>query len=268
MRLGVSNLAWAAADTPRALALLAARGVDGIEVAPTRIAEWPELTATRVGSFRDECRAAGLKVASLQAIFFGRPEALLLGDESGFAAMAEHFSRIGGIAAELGAKIAVFGAPRNRARGERPAADALALAAERLRVLGDIAAAARLSIGMEPVPPRYGADFLNHAREVVGLVRACGHPNVRAHLDSACVTLAGDDLAEAIREAAPWLAHYHAAEPDLGGFEQPQCDHALAARTLRSVGYDRWVVIEMRENQADALGAVAKAVEFVQAAYF
>ncbi len=260
-RLGVSNLAWPAAEQDAALALLASLGADGIEVAPTRLAPWEEITDAHLAGLRSACEQAGLVVSSLQAIFFGKPDAALLGDPPAFGLMAEHLRRVGGIAQALGAGVAVFGAPRNRLRGGLSPAEARALGAERLRLLGGIADRAGLTLALEPVPPAYGADFLNHAGEVVEMVRLAGHPRIRAHLDTACVTLAGDDVGAAIREAAPLLAHYHMAEPQLGSFASPCCDHRQAAEVLNQAGYAGWMVIEMRET---SLAEVATAIDLAQ----
>ncbi len=266
-RLGVSNLAWAPDAEERAFALLAGRGAEGVEVAPTRIAPWEELTPARLAAFRRGCDAAGLVVSSLQAVFFGRPEAALLGSDDAFEAMCAHVRVLARIADALGAEVAVFGAPKSRLRGAMPVDQAMALAADRLRVLGGIAAQGGLTLALEPVPPVYGADFLNHWRDIVALVQQTEHPHVRAHLDTACVFLAGDDPAEAIGTAIPLLAHYHMAEPELGPFAAPRCDHAAAGRALDAAGYDRWVVVEMKQGPGDGLDEVATAIDYARAHY-
>ena len=266
MRLGVSNLAWAPEQAGEAMRRLAALGVAGVEVAPTRIAAWDRLRAAEVTAYRRMAEDAGLQVSSVQAVFYGRPELQLLGHAASFRAMAEHMRVAAAVAAGLGAGVAVFGAPQNRRRGEMGEGDAESLGAERLRVLGDIAADAGLVIGIEPAPPCYGADFLLHAASVRRLVAACGHRAVRTHLDTACVTLAGDRIEEEIAATGAGLAHFHIAEPELGGFGTPLPAHGLAALALRSSGYEGWVVIEMREQEA-GLDAVETAVRFAREAY-
>ena len=266
-RLGVSNLAWPPDAEDRAFSLLAERGALGVEVAPTRIAGWDDLTPSRLRSFRRGCDQAGLVVSSLQAVFFGKPEVALLGTVDAFDAMCAHMRVLARIAEALGAEVAVFGAPKSRLRGAMPVDRAMALAAERLRVLGGIASEGGLTLGLEPVPPVYGADFLNHWRDMLALVQQTGHANVRAHLDTACVFLAGDDPVEAIREAIPVLAHYHMAEPELGPFASPRGDHAAAGRALDAAGYDRWVVVEMKQGPGDGLQQVATAIDYARAHY-
>ncbi len=262
----VSNLAWAPEQTTDALALLARLGVTGIEVAPTRIAAWERLDAAAVAGYRRRVEDAGLRVCSLQAILFGRPEVQLLADEAAFLAMAEHMRRVAEVSHGLGAGVAVLGAPRNRIRGGLTMAAAEVLAAERLRVLGDIAGAAGLTIGLEPVPAQYGADFMLLAADVRRVVGLCGHPAVRTHLDCACVMLGGGDIGTEIAATGAGLVHYHIAEPELGGFDTPVCAHAEAAAALAAIGYAGWAVIEMRE-QPSGLVAVERAVRFAQGIY-
>jgi D-psicose/D-tagatose/L-ribulose 3-epimerase len=264
-RLGVSNLAWSAAHEERAMDMLVECGAHGVEVAPTRLAPWPEITAERLAGFRRSCEARGLAVSSLQAIFYEVPEAALLAEPARFDAMAEQVRRVGGIAEALGATVAVFGAPRSRARGDMPVDAAMALAADRLAVLGDIAAQFGLRLGMEAVPPYYGADFLIHPLEVVALVERCGHPNIRAHVDIACSTLGGCDPVIAVRASSP--VHYHIAEPDLVPLRTPVCDHAGVAQALTALDYAGWMVIEMREDKVDDLAAIRDSVAFARRTY-
>ncbi|HQS47305.1 sugar phosphate isomerase/epimerase family protein [Xanthobacter sp. VTT E-85241] len=263
----MSNLAWAKEAEPRAIALLRAKGFSGIEVAPTRIADWDALGDADLQAFRRRCDADGIVVSSLQAIYFNQPKAQLLGSAEDFKVMCDHTRRVGEIAAALGATVAVFGAPRNRLKGDLSAADAEALGAERFGLLGDIAGGHGLTLGIEPVPEYYGADFLTRVRDVAAMVERCAHPNIRVHLDCACIMLGGDDPVQAIRDYARLTVHYHCAEPDLGPFSHPRCDHAGAGAALRAVSYPGWVVIEMRQQGNDGLDALDEALSVVAGVY-
>jgi len=167
----------------------------------------------------------------------------------------------------LGAEVAVYGAPGTRNPSNLEPEAARALAAQRLQVLGDIAGANGITVGIEPVPPTYGGDFLSVANDVIEFVRELDHPAVRAHLDTGCAALGGDDIGAAIRTGYPWLRHFHAAEPQLAGFSRPRADHSAASAALREVRYPYWVAIEMREQPRDPLGALATAIQFVRATY-
>lgn len=265
MKLAISNLAWGQAEQDEIFSMLPALGVSGVEVAPTKIGSWDSITQPMLADFRKKLNGIGLSVSSLQAIFFGNPAAQLLGNASGFDIMCAHVDKLADIAAELGAEVAVFGAPKNRQRGEIEMEVALQMAAERFAKLGDICQG-RMKIGIEPVPPFYGSDFILTAREDLELVKAINHPAIGLHLDTGCVFLGGDAIDDAIREGAVHLIHFHIAEPELADFSSPKAAHAAAASALNNVGYDRWLSIEMKES-SDPIKSVTEAIRFVRSTY-
>jgi sugar phosphate isomerase/epimerase len=268
MRLAVSNLAWPADQEEITLGWMAGHGVQGVEVAPTRVADWTALTAGLVAEYRARLSAAGLVASSLQAILFGRSELHLLGEAASFAGLCDHMRRVVDIAAALGAGVLVFGSPRNRQRGNLTEAEAWLRGRERLPLLGEIAAAAGVAIGIEPVPAFYGNDYLTGWSDVLRMVQEVDHPGIRVHLDNGCVALGGDSIGDAVTQSNGWLAHFQAAQPELGGFDQPIENHHAAAAALRTCGYDQWVAIEMREQSEDPIGAVKTAVNAIRALYW
>jgi D-psicose/D-tagatose/L-ribulose 3-epimerase len=267
IRLAMSNLAWPADQEQAAFALLARLGVQGVEVAPTRLAAWDALPDSLLARYRARLQAEGLVVSSLQAILFGRPELRLFADPAAFEALTAHMRHVSAIGEALGAGVLVFGSPRNRSIGELPLEVAWPMARDRFRLLGEIAAASGVVIGIEPVPAIYGGDFLTSWRDVLRMVRDVDHAGVRVHLDTGCVALGGDVIGEAVRTANEWITHFHAAEPQLGDFTAPTANHAEAAAALREIGYKGWLSIEMREPPDAPLDAVATAVRFVGEAY-
>lgn len=265
--LAVSNLAWPQVHDEIALRLLSKLGVQGVEVAPTRLASWENLSVARLAAYRQLLAGHGLVVSSLQAVLYGLPELQLLGEASVFSAMLEHFRRIFEIAAALQATVLVFGAPRNRLAGTMAADVAWALARERLRLVGETATASGIIIGVEPVPRVYGGDFLTSWQDVLRMTQEVQSPGVRVHLDTGCVSLGGGDITAAINACAPQLTHFHAAQPQLGAFDTPSIAHADAASALRSTDYQGWVAIEMLEQRDGPLRALETAVRFVAHTY-
>lgn len=267
MRVSVSNLAFGPELREAAYARLAAAGAQGVEVAPTRLAPWEDLTPALCRTEAGALARAGLEASSLQAILFGKSELQLLKGAESFRDLLKHIRLVAEYGEALGARVAVFGAPRNRNRGERPLKDAEALAEERFWALGQAVAPFGLVLGLEPVPAYYGGDFLQTAEEVNRMVRRVDHPHIRLHLDTGCVMLGGGSIAHAIEEGADVLAHFHAAEPDLGPYETPASPHPEAAEALCSVGYDGWVAIEMAEAPKAQLEQVDRAVAYVLSTY-
>lgn len=266
-RLALSNLAFPHESRLALLPRLAAAGLAGVEVAPTRIAPWAELDAGRLAAHRAELAALGLAIPSLQALLFGAEGVALLGDAEAFARLVAHLRAVARVGAALGATVAVFGSPRQRSRGGLPADAAFSLGAERLRAAADaVWEEGGLALALEPVPAAYGGDFLPGWRDCLAMVRAVDHPGLRLHLDTGCVALGGDGIAEAVSESAGALAHFHAAEPKLAPFADPLPSHAEAARALREAGYGGWIAIEMLEAERPE-AATEQAIGFVRRTY-
>ena len=83
------------------------------------------------------------------------------------------------------------------------------------------------------------------------------------------MTLAGDDIDASIKVAAPVLGHFHISSPMLGDVKpDTDVDHKTAAAALHTIGYDKYVSIEMRPSQdGDNLARVETAVKFAQSVY-
>ena len=262
MRLALSNLALPKSISDQDLTHLSELGLAGLEVAPTRIAPWGSLSSAELRAFRSRLAAVGLSIPSLQAIFYGCEGAALLGDSQAFWIMQQQVFRVAEIASQLGASVAVFGAPKQRLRGSRSEEEAFALGVERLAVLASTAQeAGGVVLGLEPVPEYYGGDFLPRWRDVLAMVDAVDHPGLGVHLDTGCVMLGGDEIGDAAIACSRRLAHFQIAEPGLGGFSHPQADHTAAAAALVATRYDGWTSIEMLE-QPEGIEAVRTAVRY------
>lgn len=243
----VSNIAWAPEHDDAVASLLRARGVAGVELAPTT--RWPDLRAATVvdaASWRDEWRARGLAVRSLQSLLFGRPELTVFGDASQADELVAFLDHIFVLAAALGAGPLVFGSPRNRHAGERSPAVAADAAAPLFARAGSAAARRGVTLCIEPNPPQYACDFLTDTASTVAFLARLDTPALGLHLDAAALSLNGEDVDRAVELAAPWLQHYHASEPYLAPLGPTVVDHAAHARALRRIDYAGLVSIEMK----------------------
>jgi D-psicose/D-tagatose/L-ribulose 3-epimerase len=267
MKLAVSNIAWPAELDAAVFDLLVESGIGGIEVAPTRVwPQWQGIHPASTREFRRMVESSGLRISSLQSILFQKPELILFGSDEVRQAMEEHLRRCADLAADLGAGCMVFGAPRNRDRGPLTEAQAFAVASEFFARVGEYCLARGVWIGFEANPVDYKCNFATDGETAARLVRAVGSQGFRLHLDSACLRLAGEDTAQAIRSHADILRHFHASEPNLGAFSNPLASHQEAAAALRSVHYEQWVALEMRAGDPP-LPALREALRFVRGIY-
>jgi D-psicose/D-tagatose/L-ribulose 3-epimerase len=211
--------------------------------------------------------ARGLRVVSLQALLFGRPDLQLFGTAASRSAMSNFLRHVIDFAAAVGAHAIVFGSPKNRLRGARSFNDALGIAADFFRALGVHGYTQRVAICIEANPTEYGGDFIINTAEAVELCRLVDHPGVRVNADLGGMTLSGEDPMASLEAAASFLAHFHASEPNLIELGA-RADHAAAARGLAAINYEGWVSIEMRAaGPGHNVEAVQRAIRVARRAY-
>lgn len=267
MKLSVSNIAWDTAEDEAVLDLLARRGVAGIEVAPTKL--WPGWSGATQGAARearDDFRARGFAVPALQAILFDRPALSVFGTPQVQKQLLEHLDLVAGLATGLGARVLVFGSPKNRDPGERSPEQAFDDGLRFFRAAAEVCHKHDVVLCIEPNPAVYQCNFLTRWRDVKRMVETLDHPGIGLHLDTACIHLEGDSVVEAIHSCAGRIAHFHVTEPELGDLRNPVIDHPAIAQALGESGYAGWLSIEMRRSH-EPLVSIDASVARVQEWY-
>lgn len=268
MKLAISNIAWPAERDAEVADLLAELQVTAIEVAPTKIHSDPTAATDReLDAYRAFWNERGIAIVAAQALLFGKPELTLFDDAAVRDKTLAYLKEIVRVCGRLGCRALVFGSPKNRRVGSLAPATAWNAAVEFFGRLGEAAFACDTTIVMEANPTEYGADFITRADEAAALVAAVDHPGFRLHLDSACMTMAGDEPERMIPQFAPLPAHYHISEPQLAPIGSGGVEHARFAAALRAIGYAGWASIEMRQVEPFQLGDLRRAIEQARREY-
>jgi sugar phosphate isomerase/epimerase len=269
MRIAISNIAWHPSEEEDAAALLAAYGIQGLEVAPTKVWAKPtEVDNGQIDAFRCSWVRRGVGLVGMQALLFGKPELQLFREEECRRAAIEYLIGIIRVAGRLGAGALVFGSPKNRLRGEMSIAAATDIAIGFFSELGDAAGDNGVQLCIEPNPAAYGCDFIRTGAEGLDLVQRIAHPNVRLHLDAAILTMNEEDIDRVLEDSIEYLAHFHISEPQLGVIGTGGVDHARIAGRLRQLGYRNWVSIEMRDGWTSPNTlAISQALDYVTHVY-
>ncbi|MDB4913863.1 MAG: hypothetical protein JWM95_1507 [Gemmatimonadetes bacterium] len=268
MKLAISSLAWDPSRDHEVRALMSARGVAGVEIAPLKYWPWlSDVSPRLLAGFREQWSDAGISVVALQGILFGMPELQLFGTPEQRSGFERHVIATARVAAELGARVIVLGAPGNRIRGSLSEDDAVGVAAPILRRIAAAADELGCVVGIEPNPPLYGGDFVRTSAEALRLVWAVDHPGFALHLDAGALQASGE-TDEAIIGAAQAARHFHISEIGLAPVGSGSVRHGELGALLQKAGYVGWTSIEMRPVPGnELLGALDRAIDVAIDAY-
>ncbi len=246
MRIAISNLAWDVTEDSLIADLLVAHGIDAIDVAPGKY--FPDLAAASeddLGRIRAWWGTRGIAVTGMQALLFGTSGLNMFGDDTSRNAMLAHLDAVCRVGAGLGGTRLVFGSPRNRDRSSLDDGQALTMAVDFFRRLGDIAARHGVLLCLEPNPPCYGANFMTDSSETARVVAAVDHPAIRMQLDTGAIAINGEDPLEVVQNCSGLIGHVHASEPDLVVLGDGTADHGRTASALARYLPGAVVTIEM-----------------------
>jgi D-psicose/D-tagatose/L-ribulose 3-epimerase len=263
MRLSISNIAWDPAADDAVAALLDARAIDAIDIAPGKYFPDPaQASAHEIARVRDWWRARGIAIIGMQSLLFGTKGLNLFGPPAVRDAMLAHLDAVCRIGAGVGATRLVFGSPKNRDRGVLGDEEAARVALPFFRRLGDIAAGHGVTMCLEPNPECYGANFMTTTAATARIVADVAHPAILMQFDTGAVTINGEDPATELARYAHLVGHVHASEPDLAPLGDGGTDHARMHAALAASLPQHIVSVEMVATRTeDPLGAVARALD-------
>ena len=249
-KFAVSNIAWTSHDDPAIFALLQKYGVAGIEIAPSKIwPQWIGASQASAAEYRKRLADRGFCVPAMQSLLFGIPN-LSVFDESSHARFLEHMKLVAEIAEGLGAKVLVFGSPKNRRRGSLSYFRARETAVPFFRKLGVICRDHGCVLGIEANPAEYCCDFLTNTAGVAEFVQIVDSAGVRLHFDAGAAKINGENIAEVLDSAGD-LCHFHISEPQLAPAGADPEFFRVAFEALKKSRYPHWVSIEMRQGNPE-----------------
>ncbi len=263
MPLAISNIFWSQEDDDKALPFARSSGATGIEVAPTRIAPWDDLSVQKAKDYRQRLKDLDLQIPSLQAILYGCTDMQLLGEENAFHRLSDHLKFVAEIAGCLGSTKLVFGAPKYRLRGALSEKEAFDLAVSRLRPIAQSMKSADVELVFEAVPATYGCDFIHSTYDALELAAAVDHEGLRLHLDIGAMITAQENPETLVQQASPLLSHVHFSVEGLGLLTELGDVGAALDKALACAKYKGWIALEILP-QKDALENLEKMIALAQ----
>lgn len=270
MKLAISNLAWDKRDDIKVAPILQYLGIEAVEIAPTKVWQNPaEARDDEIQEYRYFWESHGIRIIAMQSLLFGRPELTIFGNSNVRRLTITYLSKIIKLANKLGARYLVFGSPKNRQVSTLPTEEIESIAVSFFRELGEISARHDVFFCIEPNPRKlYGCNFITTAKEGIDLVKKVNNPGFRLHLDSACMTLAGDHISKSIQAASSYLSHFHASEPLLAEIDFGEVKHQEFSQALRLSGYSGHVSVETKPAKGEPVDTVImRVMEKVKSLY-
>jgi sugar phosphate isomerase/epimerase len=268
MKLAISNIALTPFQHSNELAQIAELGLEGLEVAPSRI--WPDtwrgLRSRDISKYRKLVESHGLSIVGIHSLFFDHPDLGLFKDTAIRKETLSFMVHLSEVCRDLGGATLIYGGGRKR--GNLPLEEAYD---EACAFFGDLCKRIEghgTIYCFEPLGPN-DSDFINTVADSIRIVEAVDSPSLKAQLDAKALVENGDVKISAFKAAKPHLVHYHANEPGLGVLgSSGMVDHKVLGKMLKEISYDGYVSIEQRMiSKTNPIQSISESVNILKDCY-
>ncbi len=268
-KLSISNIAWTRPEDDKVYLLMQQYGFRNLEIAPSRIWDNPyEQTMDEKERFKELLQTYGINVVAFQSLLFNRPDLTLFTTKESREALFEHLNRNIILAKELGAKVLVFGSPKNRVIGNTDKQTAQNISLEFFSRIGKLAAENGVFFCIEPNPHVYETDFICTTEEAINLVRTVDHPNFKLNIDLGTIEANDENLEKTLDHAIPYARHFHISEPFLKKIKLNQNKHKQIRTILEKAQHHFAISIEMKTpEETERLSVIESTLSFVSDTY-
>ena len=265
-RLAICSETFAGMKFAEACQAARRTGYAAIEIEPAHLSPDPaSLPAAARLEVRRVMDGEGLACAGLHSLFKAPAGLhLTMPDAEVRQRSWEYFGRLIDLAADLTDKpVMVLGSSKQRQAVDGVTrADAAARLTEGLQRLTLQAEQRGVCIVMEPLAPHL-CNVVNTLAEAMVIVRAVHSPAVQTIFDAHNTAAEKQPLDALLRQYFPWIRHVHLNEmdgrrPGVGNFSFP-----LVLRTLRELGYQGWLSVEVFDFTPDGETVARLAGEYL-----
>jgi sugar phosphate isomerase/epimerase len=222
MKLAISNIGWDKGSDNFMYELLQKNDIKGLEIAPTRIWDNPEVVSKKEAlQFKNKLKKYGLSVVAFQSLLYGKTFSLFSNEGK------LYLMRLIDLASYFGKIAIVIGSPKNRN------CDDMKMAINFFKELNDYANN-RVTLCIEPNPVEYGTNFINTTKEAISFAKKTG---IKINLDCGTISLNNEDL----KIQTDCIGHIHFSEPYL----RPLTNFEMF-KNLKFIDYDGWYSIESK----------------------
>lgn len=247
MKFAICNETFQDWPMKKALDYAAELGYSGIEFAPfTMEKNAYDITQDVRRSVKRATVDAGLETIGLHWLLaFTEGYYLTSPDKTVRQRTSDYLGELARLCRDLGGTVLVLGSPAQRNLLPNVSEDdAMKYAADVISAADKSFKNTGVTLAIEPLGPEEG-DFLLTAEKGRRLIEMVDSKNVRLHLDVKAMSSEETPIPQIIRKSVDVLEHFHANDANRRGPGMGEIDFVPILQTLKDVGYDRWVSVEV-----------------------
>jgi len=244
MKLAISNLAWDFDQNQEVFGHLKQLNISNIEGVLSKIGGWDQLNYESLESYHNLLQTQGLKVESIQSIFFNYKSEGLHDTES----IVTHIKQLVEYCKILNVKVMVLGSPNLRVYTD----DLQTKLSQTFLEIDSVLSGTGIELSIEPNTKIYGGQYFHNLNQIVDFIVTNKLKNIKTMVDTHNLILEGYDPNHEIKKFEKFINHVHVSEQNLVPLKDYKF-HESFSKTLKEIDYNKIVTLEVKasENQFD-----------------
>jgi sugar phosphate isomerase/epimerase len=244
-------------------------GYSAVEIAPFTLSDSvTDISAPERQKIQDSAARIGIEIAGIHWVLV-KPEGLYINhtDATIRQRTADYFRELVDFCADIGGKVIVVGSPkqRNIMPGVTPE-QGWEWAAATFRHAVAQATVRQVTVCFEPLGPTE-TNFINTAADALRFVQQFNSPNFKIILDVKAMCSESKPIPQIIDESFPHFAHFHANDKNLKGPGFGDVDFKPIATSLKQVGYNGYVSVEVFNFDEGPEIIASKSLQYLQTTF-
>ena len=216
MNLSISNIAWNISEDENVSKILNKYNVNYIDIIPVKYFPEKKITKKKILKIKNYWLKKKIKISSLQSLLYNTKNLnIFTFDKYTNNSILVYLEKIMKIANGLGAKIIIFGSPKNRDKGNLSKKQVLLKSTNFFRILGNLSLKYNLKVCLEPNPTIYNCNFMTNTIETVEIIKATNHKSIKLNLDLGALQVNNENLKNILKDYNNLIEYVHISEPYL-----------------------------------------------------
>ncbi|MCX8081820.1 MAG: sugar phosphate isomerase/epimerase [bacterium] len=266
MKIGICNEMFKNWELENIFSFVKGTGYEGIEIAPFTLADSVDMIPEQKRKeIRELSHRYNIDIIGTHWLLV-KPEGLSVstGDRTLRDKTADYLCKLVHFTADIGGSLMVFGSPKQRSIGEGQTKQEVKENVKEvlIEVLKECEKR-KIFLCLEPLA-RTETNFINTAEEAIEIIEEISHPYLKLHLDVKAMSDEEKTIPDIIQSSKKYLKHFHANDKNLGGPGSGDIDFTPIINTLKQIGYDGWLSIEVFDFSPGPENIARKGIEYLK----
>jgi len=258
----VSNLAWNINEEKDAIKILKKNKIKFLEFAPTLLIKKSEKTGD-VKKLKKKWNNKGIRLFSMQSILYEIENAYIFGSKTQHKIFCNAIERKIILAKKLGAKVIVFGSPKNRKSFGKKKYVLNKIFIDTFKDLSKCCKKNNITICIEPNPRIYKSDYLRNMREVVKVVKKIAKKNIKINFDLGASIANKEDIKTIFNSNVALIGHVQISAPGLKNIKKYNGKVKKFKKILKFSNYSGVVSMEVLAQKKNNIKNLKKNIQII-----